>query len=74
MNRAPLKLEPPPPEVLARLAEVERNFHVRAFGDELARVNLDMSAEQRRAYLAWMRRRARSHGVPVGKLPHLVPC
>ena len=39
--RAPLKLMPPwSKEKLARLREIERDFHVRAFGEELARVNL----------------------------------
>lgn len=63
MIRAPLRLRPPPPEVLARLKEIERRFHQRAFGEELARVNLDMSPAERRAYLQWMRECARGHGV-----------
>ena len=64
MNRAPFKPTPPPPEVLARMKEIERRFHVRAFGEELARVNLDMTEAERRTYLAWMRETAKRHGVP----------
>ena len=74
MNRVPLKLESLSPAVLERLAEIERDFHVRAFGEELARVNLDMTPEQRRAYLTWMRRCARRHGVKTGRFADLVPC
>ena len=64
MIRAPLTYRPPrwtKPQ-LARLREIERDFHVRAFGEELARVNLDMTIEERRRYLAWMRETARRHG------------
>ena len=65
--RAPLKLMPPwPKEKLARLREIERDFHVRAFGEELARVNLDLNEEERRRYLAGMRETARAHGVKIG--------
>jgi len=48
---------------LGRLREIERDFHVRAFGEELARVNLDLDEHERRAYLSWMRNLARRHGV-----------
>ena len=51
-------------EKLARIRQIERDFHVRAFGDELARVNLDLSKEERHRYLAWMRELARKNGVP----------
>ena len=51
-------------EQLARIREIEREFHQRAFGEELARVNLDMTIEERHQYLAWMRKLARQHGVP----------
>jgi hypothetical protein len=42
MKRAPLSYRMPrlSKEKLARIREIERNFHVRAFGEELARVNL----------------------------------
>ncbi len=65
MKRAPLTYRRTKwsKEQLARFREIERRFHVRAFGEELARVNLDMTIEQRRAYVAWMREVAREKGV-----------
>jgi hypothetical protein len=54
-------------EKLARVREIERNFHVRAFGEELARVNLDMTQAERHRYLDWMREAARKHGVKSEK-------
>ncbi len=54
-------------EQLARLRKIERDFHERAFGEELARVNLDLTIEERHNYLAWMRELARRHGVPPGR-------
>lgn len=51
-------------EKLARIRQIERDFHVRAFGEELARVNLDMTKEQRLEYIEWMRETARKNGVP----------
>ena len=51
-------------EQRARIREIQREFHVRAFGEELARVNLDMTIEERHKYLEWMRQMARKHGVP----------
>ena len=56
-------------EQRARLREIERDFHVRAFGEELARVNLDMTIEERHRYLEWMREMARKNGVPPSKRP-----
>ena len=66
MNRALLTYRKPAwsRETHARLREIERAFHERAFGDELARVNPDMTIEERHRYLAWMRKLARKHGVP----------
>jgi hypothetical protein len=65
MKRAPLSYGPPlSKEKRARIREIERDFHVRAFGEELARVNLDMTIEERHRYLAWMRETARKNGVP----------
>ena len=59
------------PEKLARIRQIERDFHVRAFGEELARVNLDMTKAERLRYLDWMRETARKHGVmPKGKFPY----
>ena len=64
--RAPLKLMPRlSREKLARLQAIERDFHIRAFGEELARVNLDMTEKERLGYLDWMRENARRHGVPL---------
>ena len=58
-------------EKLARLREIERNFHVRAFGEELARVNLDMTKAERLRYIDWMRENARRHGVkPEKRFPY----
>ena len=62
--RAPLKLMPRMTrEQRAHIRKVERDFHVRAFGEEMARVNLDMTREERHRYLDWMREEARKHGV-----------
>ena len=71
MKRAPLCYRPAWPEKkLARLREIEREYHVRAFGEELARVNLDMTREERQRYIHWMRETARRHGVkPAKKFP-----
>ena len=68
--KAPLRLMPRwTREQLARLREIEREFHVRAFGEELARVNLDMTVEERRRYLQWMRDTARKNGVCIERDP-----
>ena len=66
MKRAPLTYRMPPwsKEQLARIRQIERDFHVRAFGEELARVNLDLTIEERHQYLEWMRELARHHHVP----------
>ena len=66
MKRAPLTYSRPrwPKEKLARICEIEREFHVRAFGEELAHVNLDLTIEERHRYLDWMRELARKNGVP----------
>ncbi|MBE0544102.1 MAG: hypothetical protein IH623_22400 [Verrucomicrobia bacterium] len=70
--KAPLKLMPRlSREKLARLREIERDFHVRAFGEELARVNLDLTKEERIRYIEWMRETARRHGVkPEKRFPY----
>lgn len=49
------------------IREIERDFHVRVFGEEMTKVNLDMSEEERRRYLSWMRKVATEHGVKVGR-------
>ena len=62
--RAPLRLLPNwKPEQLCRLRKIERDSHIRAFGEELAQVNLDMTIEERLRYLQWMRDTARKHGL-----------
>ena len=65
MKRAPLTYRRPPwpKEKVARLREIERDFHVHEFGEELARVNLDLSMEERLRYLEWMRNLGRRHGL-----------
>ena len=70
--RAPLKLMPRMSGgKLARLREIERDFHVRAFGEELARVNLDMTKAERLRYIGWMRETSRRHGVkPEKRFPY----
>ena len=57
MKRAPLtyRRRPWPPQKLARLREIERAFQVRAFGEELARVNFELTIEERHRYLEGMR-------------------
>jgi hypothetical protein len=73
MKRAPLtyRRRKASGETLARIREIERDFHVRAFGEELARINLDGTEEDRHRYLAWMRETARRHGVkPEKKFPY----
>lgn len=57
MKRAPISYRKRPwsPEKHARLQEIEREFHLRAFGEELTRVNFDLTIEERRQYLDWMR-------------------
>lgn len=67
--RAPLTYKPMKREDVDELREMERDFHVRAFGEELARVNLDMTKEERIRYLSWMRENARKHGVNLEKPP-----
>ena len=66
MKRAPISYRMPrwSKEQLARIRQIQRDFHVRAFGEELARVNLDMTKEQRLKYIEWMRETARKNGVP----------
>ena len=62
-------MPPWPKDKLAHFREIEREFHERAFGDELARVNLDMTRQERLAYLEWMRALARKHGVKPDRSP-----
>jgi hypothetical protein len=50
------------PEVLARIRKIEYDFHVRAFGEEMARVNF-MPLEERKRYLYDMIDHAVAKGV-----------
>jgi hypothetical protein len=71
--RAPLRLMPRwSKEQLARIREIKRDFHVRAFGEEMARANLDMTKEERHRYLEWMREMARKNGVPPPRRPSMI--
>lgn len=72
--RTPLRLMPKwPKQQRARLREIERDYHVRAFGEELARVNLEMTKEERLRYLQWMGDNARKHGLKFEKpLPYRI--
>ena len=54
------------PEVLEHLRRVEYDFHVRAFGEEMARGNF-LPLEERKAYIADMVDHARSKGVKFDK-------
>jgi len=68
--RAPLQLMPRwSKEQLARIRQIQRDFHVRAFGEEMAKVNLDLTIEERHRYLDWMRELARQNGVPPARKP-----
>ena len=68
--RAPLRLNPTLSKAQhAAIRKIERDFHVREFGEELARVNLDMTMEERLEYIDWMREMADKHGVPRPKKP-----
>ena len=49
-----------------RLRKIERDFHVRAFGEELARINF-LPEKRRKAAVAEMIDYARSKGVKLGR-------
>jgi hypothetical protein len=50
----------------ARLRKIERDFHVRAFGEELARINF-LPEKRRKQAVAEMIDHARSKGVDLGR-------
>ena len=54
------------PEVQAFIREIEYDFHVRAFGEEMARVNF-LPPEERRKYIYDMIDHAVSKGVSFEK-------
>ena len=68
MKRAPLTYRRRrSSERLARVRQIERDFHVRTFGEELARVNLDLTIAERHQYLNWMRDLSEKNGAPRAK-------
>jgi len=60
------KLQPLPREVQESLREIEYEFQVRAFGEEMARVNF-LPLEERKKYIAEMVDHAVSKGVKFEK-------
>lgn len=68
--RAPVKYGPPlSKEKREAIRKIQRAFHERAFGEELAHVNFDLTKKQRHEYLAWMRELAQKNGVPPSPRP-----
>lgn len=69
MKRAPLTYNPPKrsPEDSLAFREIEREYHVRSFGEEMSEVNLDLTKEERIRYIQWMRENAGKHGGKVDK-------
>lgn len=67
--KAPLRYQKLSQEHVEQFREIERAYHVRAFGEELARVNLDLTQKERIQYIQWMRDNARQHGVKFEKPP-----
>ena len=65
MIQAPFRLEPRSAHQRQRLQAILRRFQERAFGEELARVNLDLSEAERIAYVSWMRETSRQHGIDL---------
>lgn len=64
---APLPpMKPWTPEALERFKQIQFKFHVRAFGEEMARVNF-LPLEQRKKYVAEMVDHARKKGVKFEK-------
>ena len=49
-----------------RLRKIERDFHIRAFGEEMARINF-LPEKRRKAAVAEMIDYARSKGVKLGR-------
>ncbi len=57
MKKVPARTSPP-----SKLKKIERDFHVRAFGEELARINF-LPEKRRKQAVAEMIDHARSKGV-----------
>ncbi len=69
MRHAVWNYRNPPQSIEERNRKIDsmRETDTRLFGDELARVNVDMTKEQRIKYVEWMRHTARKNGVPSEK-------
>jgi hypothetical protein len=67
--RAPLILKRLSKGQRAHIRRIQRDFHERAFGEELAHVNFDLTEKERHEYLAWMRELAQKNGVPPSPRP-----
>ncbi len=65
MIQAPFRLERRTAQQRRSLRAIFRRFQEREFGEELARVNLDLTEAERLDYLAWMRETARQHGIDL---------
>ena len=63
MNAPPSPLTP---AQRRRLRKIERDFHVRAFGEEMARINF-LPEKRRKAAVAEMIDHARRKGVKLGR-------
>jgi hypothetical protein len=66
MNTKPVNPAPMTPAQKRRWRKIERDFHVRAFGEEMARINF-LPEKQRKAAVAEMIDYARSKGVKLGR-------
>ena len=62
---APLRLIPLRGRRRQHLIALNRRWQEQTLGEEMARVNLDLTPEQRLDYMASMRNIARLHGVPT---------
>lgn len=66
MNPAQACRQPLTPAQCRRLRKIERDFHVRAFGEELARINF-LPEKRRKQAVAEMIDHARRKGVDLGR-------
>lgn len=62
----PIPFQPPTPAQKRRLRKIMRDFHVRAFGEELARINF-LPEKRRKQAVAEMIDHARSKGVNLSR-------
>jgi hypothetical protein len=66
LKKSPPKMKPWPPAVRRKLRKAIYDFHVRAFGEEMARVNF-LPLAKRRRYIAEMFDHATRKGVKFEK-------